>query len=1020
MKKQVLLKFFAAVLLLQTIGHYALSQTAKLSGKIKDAAGLPVIGATVTEKGTTNGTMTNADGNFSFSVSKPQAIIVVSSIGYKPQEFQLNGRTNLDVTLEDDSQGLDELIVVGYGTQRKSDLTGAVSRVSLADSPVPNVSISQALAGASAGVNIQQTGMAGGNASLSVRGQTSLSANDNPLLVLDGIIYNGSINDINVNDVEHIDILKDASAAAVYGSRSANGVIIITTKKGKTGKPRINMNYNHGFQSMANSPMRMMNAEEYAVRLTDYYYQQRLYTWYRTNPTSPDGRPIRPDVTNREVVASTLRTQEEKDNYLAGKSIDWVDHVMRDQATISNADLSFSGRTDKVNYYVSGSRVYEEGIMKNDQFERYTLNTKVDGQLYSWLSLGLNMNYSYRDYSGLNASLSNARSTSPLATYDMDSPQTYATYLTNEVYMPHPLGPTKALNEDIRNNLFFVTNARIDVPWVKGLSYDVNYSNTYYTRKNNTFWPESIDGGNSNKGRAEKRPEEQRSWIVNNILNYTRAFGEHSVNATFLYSRERSAGEALATRVEGFDNPVLGFNNLNLGTTVQILAPGSTDPQRAWEEKGTAVMGRINYAYKNRYFLTSTVRRDGFSGFGINSKFVTLPSVSLGWTFSEEDFFTNKSIYGKLRVSYGQNGNQGIGRYSSFAQMGTNNYAYGSSTAIAVFPSSLANSSLAWEKTSSLNLGVDFGFFNKRLTGSIDVYKGTTDDILVRRMLPAATGYANVWANIGQLKNKGIDLELQSKNLVGDFKWNTNFVFSLVRDEITRLYGGENDMDIGNSWFVGSPISSIYDLQMTGGLWSEQDLYSKNIVSGWYPGQYKYKDINGDNIINLQNDRTIIGYRAPNYRFSIGNTLTYKNFSFYMLLNSIQGGNGFYMLNNYTVVNVSERSDDVLRMNQSGVRPYWTPENGVNNATGVYNTPAVQSGIYEDRSFVRLQDISLTYTVPTKMLKTLGGIDNLQLFVSGKNLYVWTKWSGWDPEIASANANAPAMRNITIGGKLSF
>lgn len=1004
--------------LLLTLSDTIAQQTSKISGKIVDASGEPIIGATIVEKGKPGGAMSDAEGQFSLNVTDPNATLVITSVEYKTLEVALNKRTFVEIKLEQNEQLLNELIVVGYGTQKKSDLTGAVSRISMENTPVPNVSISQALSGASAGINIQQTGMAGGNASISIRGQSSLSANDNPLIVLDGIIFNGSISEINVNDVEFIDVLKDASSAAVYGSRSANGVIIITTKKGKTGKPKISLNYNHGFQEASNSPMRVMNAEEYAVRLTDYYYQQNLYNWYKTNPTSADGKPVRPDITDRNVVAKSLRTQEERDNYLKGNEIDWVSQVLRSQAQISNADLSFSGRTDRVNYYISGSRTYEEGVLKNDQFERYTFNTKVDGKVNSWLSVGMNINYSYRDYSGLNANLGNARFASPLANNDLSHPDNYVTFLTGENYMPHPLGPTKALNEDIRNSLFFVTNAKIEVPFIKGLTYDFNYSNTFYTRKNNVFYPETIEFGNENKGRAEKMPEEQRSWIINNIFNYARTFNKHSINGTFLYSREKYHGENLHLRVERFENPILGFNNLNLGTTVQIIPPSSG--QRAWEEMGTALMGRINYVYNDRYFLTATVRRDGFSGFGPNSKFVTLPSLSLGWTFTEEPIFNMPNYYGKLRLSYGLNGNQGIGRYSSFAQMGTNNYVYGSTTAIAVYPNTLGNQSLAWEKTSALNLGLDFGFIKNRITGSIDVYTGKTSDVLVRRKLPASSGYGDIWANIGQLTNKGIDFELRTKNIVNKpFTWNSTFTFSLVRDKITKLYGGENDMDIGNSWFVGHPISAIYDYKKTGGLWTEQELYNKTIIPGWYPGQYKYEDINGDNKITPESDRTIIGYKAPNYRFSIGNTLNYKNFSFYFLLNSIQGGNGYYQLNNYTVVNVSERSDDVLRVNQSAVRPYWTPDNGVNNATGVYNAPAQQSGIYEDRSFVRLQDVSLTYTFPSATIQKMG-IGDLQLFVSAKNAYVWTKWSGWDPEIASANSNYPAMRNYTFGARLSF
>src|SRR5690606_29883065 len=413
--------------------------------------------------------------------------------------------------------------------------------------------------------------------------------------------------------------------------------------------PRISVNANYGFQGMTNNPMKVMNAEQYAIRMVDYFYQQELYNWYRTNPTSDAGKPVRPDITNRETVAARLRTEEERQNYLAGNEIDWVDQVLRKGASIANYDASFSGASERVNYYASGSIAREEGILKNDQFDRYTFNSKVDGKLTDWLSLGLNVNYSYRDYSGVNASLEDARVASPLANNDLASPDDYVTFLTNEGYMPHPLGQTKATNEDIRNNLFFVANAKVEIPYVAGLTYDFNFSNTFNYRKNNTFWPVSIENGNTNNGRAERRPEETRQWIFNNILSYNRTFGDHDINGTLLYSREKYFGQSYILRVEGFENPLLGFNNLNMGTVVTVVPPGDSDPARAWEEQGVSYMARLNYQYKRRYMITGTVRRDGFSGFGPDSKFVTLPSVSLGWVVSEEPFWKEgSSIYTKL------------------------------------------------------------------------------------------------------------------------------------------------------------------------------------------------------------------------------------------------------------------------------------------------------------------------------------------------------------------------------------
>ena len=483
------------------------------------------------------------------------------------------------------------------------------------------------------------------------------------------------------------------------------------------------------------------------------------------------------------------------------------------------------------------------------------------------------------------------------------------------------------------------------------------------------------------------------------------------MNATLLYSQEGRHAESSTITASGFDNPVLGYDNLSLGTTVTV---GST----AWKENSISYMGRINYSFMNRYLLTATIRRDGFSGFGPNNKFANFPSVSLGWVVSDEPFMSNlNGLYLKLRTSYGLNGNQGIGRYSSFSRMTADFYVYGPTTAIAVYPSSLGNANLGWETTASFNVGIDFGFLDRRINGSLDLYQAKTTDVLVSRALPPTTGYPSVWTNIGAIDNKGIELEINSVNLTGRLGWETNFVFSLNRDKISKLYGDENDKDVGNSWFVGEPISAIYDFEMMGGVWTEAELYAGQTYNNWYPGHYKYVDQNGDGVIEPNLDRKVIGYRTPSYRWSLNNTFTYKNFTFSFFINSVQGGKKYFMENNASVVNVDFRSDNVLRINASAVRPYWTPDNGVNNATGVYNTPAQASGIYESRSFVRLQDVSLAYTFSNQLLNKLN-LNSCQVFVSSKNPYVWTEWSGWDPE--TGTSNSPLMRNITAGFRVAF
>ena len=988
-------------------------QDKALKGKIIDENGESLPGVTIIIKGSNSGTVTDVNGNFTLLDVPTDAILEFSYIGMKTvQRIYSGNQTTINVTLESDAIGLEEVIAIGYGTMRKSDLTGSVKRISMDSKEAQvNMNILDALAGSSAGVNIEASGSAGGQPSFSIRGQTSLSASSSPLIVMDGIIYNGSMSSINTNDVESIDILKDASAAAVYGSRSANGVMIITTKKGKSDKPVLSFNMHYGYQDMTNNPMKVMDGDQYAIRLVDYYYQQDLYRWYRTKPISNTGRPVRPDITNKDIVAQRLRTQEERDNYLVGNNINWVDEVLQ-IAPIQNYNLSISGKaSDKVNYYVSASYSDEKGIQLNDQFKRFTLNNNLESEITSWLTLSLATSYSFLDYSGQPASLANARVASPLANNYIGESK-FDMYLTQEQYMPYPLQYLSIDNKDIRNEMNLTARANIKIPWIEGLSNEINYSHRYNNRENNNFYPSSTTGGATNNGRAIKAPTEGRDWILNNVVTYQRRFEDHNVNSTLLLSRENRNGSSSNLESTQFENELLGYNNMGLGTVYDV---GSS----AWEENSLSYMARLNYSYKSRYMITGTVRRDGFSGFGTDNKWADFPSVSVAWVLSEESFFNKmfENTYLKLRSSYGLNGNQGIGRYGSLATMGIDYYIYGTETAVALYPNSLGNKDLRWEKTSSLNLGLDWGVLNQRITGSIDIYKAIPSDVLVKRGLPTSSGFNNIWANIGGIENKGIEFELRSLNFNDKFRWETNFVFSLNRDKITKLYGGKNDKDIGNSWFVGESISAIYDYEMAGGVWTENELYNGEILNDWYPGQFRYVDQNNDGKIDPVNDRKVVGYKSPSYRFSINNILSYKNFTLSFLVNSVQGGSKYYQADNSSVTNVDWVADNVLRTNQSSVRPYWTPDNNVNNATGVYNNPGVRSGIYQSRSFVRLQDVSLAYTVPSDYLKTLK-MNSCQVYLSGKNPYTWTKWQGWDPE--SGISNSPVMRNITAGVRFSL
>lgn len=1005
-----------AINLIHPSEEWSLQQT--VTGRVIDAeSGDPLPGVNVAVEGTTTGTATNSDGEYSLDISDSEAVLVFSFIGYFTQRITVGDQQVIDVSMELDLAGLDEVVVVGYGTQQRRDLTGSIRSINMEDMPLSaNTDFMQSLRGYAAGLNVTGGGgVAGDVPNFEIRGPTTLSASTQPLIVLDGVVFQGSVNDINVNDIERVDVLQDASAAAVYGARASNGVLLITTKRGRGDRPSLRVSSYGGFQTHSNHPVRMMNAEQYATRLVDYSWMQSLYSWYGTNPTGPQdngGKPGRPDVTNPQVVTGFLKSQMEVDNYLAGNEVDWYDIVTR-RAAIQNYDISLSGAGENYNYFISGSHTDQAGVLINDRFVRNTLRTRVQTNVTDWITVGVNSSYTLRDHSGERVTLNFARNTTPLAdVYNEDGslPIEY----NSEMLMRHPLRNTLVDNEDYSTNFHITGNANIEIPFINGLSYDFTYSNASLSRENSTFIPSHVFEGRGSNGSAELYTDEEKNWLVNNIVNYNNDFAvDHSVDITLLHTHEQREGNSSTASATRFDNQTLSFNNLGFGEESSIS-------NGAWDETTLAYMGRINYGFKSRYLLTGTIRRDGYSGFGPENKYATFRSMSAAWIASDEPFM--QAVRDdwldllKLRVSFGENGNQGIGRYSSLARMNMQKYVFGNSGTVGVIPTSLGNASLGWEKTTQFNVGLDYAIFGHRVSGSIDVYASDTEDVLVTRSLPGATGYSSVWTNIGGVANKGIELELSTVNVESSVRWESRFIFSLNRDEITDLYGDGRD-DLGNSWFIGQPISAIYDYERSGGVWTEDELYSGEIHEGFYPGQFRLRDFNNDGRIHPDDDRTIVGYATPNYRFSIANNISYRNFHLSFLLNSIQGGNGYFIQSNRTFLEATSSFDYANRSNQPAVRENWIPGSGIDNAPAIYNYPTYESGNYQDRSFVRLEDVTLTYTFDSELVNNVG-LRGLQIYINGKNLYTWTKWDGYDPEIA--NFQTPMMRVITGGFRLDI
>ena len=682
-----------------------MAQRAPVTGTITSAEEGPLPGVNVIEKGTTNGAVTDANGTYSITVDQ-NATLVISSVGYTSQEIAVNGRSVIDMALALDIQALDEIVVVGYGTMKKSDLTGSLVRVDPeVNADVRNSNILQSLKGNVAGLTVGTPDRPGEEPGFRVRGINSISANNRPLVVVDGIIYWGSLNSFDVSDIESVDVLKDASAAAVYGSRSANGVIIITTKSGsgaKLEKPVFNFSGSYGISN----PMELipvLSPDEYLQKVLDF----RVATGQDANP---------------EDIHDYL-TITESNNLSAGKTIDWYDRLVKPSNT-QNYTGSISGATDKTSYYLSGTYYRQEGIVLNDDFERVTGRANFSNTITDWLTISLRSSFSHQDNSGIPVDLSYALS--PYSNwYEGGDPESgiLEQFPMEDPFFRHPLLNLDIEHEDITRDLWGLISTEINVPWIEGLKWTMNYSLNHRSRRQNRFDNSFL--APTQNGSAFKQIDDFNTWTFDNILNYRNIFNDlHSVDATFLVSREFQSDESTRAESVDFFTSATGFHSLELGG-VPLVSSGFG------EQNQSAIMGRINYIFNKKYAITGTIRRDGFSGFAAGNKHATFYSGAFAWTASEERFIQDISWLDqlKLRLSYGQNGNQAIGRFQTLARMEAgNNYVFGdgAGTSNGVVVNSMSNGELGWETTKTFNFGMDFGIANNLISGSIDIYSSST------------------------------------------------------------------------------------------------------------------------------------------------------------------------------------------------------------------------------------------------------------------------------------------------------
>lgn len=1057
------------------------AQPKKVTGKVVDANGEPVIGATIKEQGTANGTITDFDGNFTLDVAD-NAMLEVSYIGYKSQELKAVAGKTLSVTLREDTEVLDEVVVIGYGSMRKKDLTGSVAQIrpdALANEAPKTV---QDVLRGTAGLNVGFDNSAKGGGSMSIRGQRSVytdGGHNDPLIILDGMMFYGELSEINPNDIAQIDVLKDASSSAVYGAKAANGVVIVTTKRGKSEKPVISFNANVGWSTRADG-RKVYNPEGWLNYRRDFYVTDTYgvnpstgkYEAYQTG-NRPAGYYDRPTESNLNKYGLTLdqwRNQTNQDaamsvdeiwanriglnasevtltNFLRGKTFDWYKHSFQ---TGLNQDynVSVSGMTDRVNYYFSLGYLSNEGIVRGNEYSALRSNLKLDTKITDWLSVGANVNFQNRTDGDIAVDWYNQiTSNSPFATPWNDEGELVA----------HPQGDNaywKGYNYDFDRQylelekgytvLNSVLTAKLTLPY--GITYSFNvaprlqyFFDRYYRSSEHPDWQAETDD------RVNREQAKRFDWSLNNTITWDYTFGKkhHTILTLVQEAEER---QHWADRIEArniLPSEALGFHataNADKG----LSDFSSTDTR----ETACGYLARLFYSYDDKYMGTFSYRRDGYSAFGTTNPYANFFSGALAWTFTRENFWKWNDVLdsGKLRVSFGQNGNRSLAdSYIALANLALGQYTQGyiNSTTGALmdmkylFVDRLPNTHLEWEKTSSWNVGMDLSFLRGCISASLEYYYMPTTDMIMRQSLPDFTGFNNITTNLGRVVNKGFEFSLNTHNIeTENFTWDTSVSFSFNKNEIKELYGEyetiidangnmitkERD-DVANKWFIGQPVNAIWDYEVTG-IWQANEV-EEAAKYGQRPGDPKVANHytaddrdNGDGTkspVYNDNDKQFLGETTPPVHWSMRNSFTlFKNWSVSFNLYSYMGHKS--LDTNY--LNNDNNYSQISNCQNLYVKEYWTVDNPSNeyarlSAQGP--TGVTAPGRVIDRSFVRLENISVGYGVPQNFLSKFK-IQSAKVFATIRNVATWSReWEYGDPETGDI-----APRTYSLGINLTF
>jgi TonB-dependent starch-binding outer membrane protein SusC len=1005
-----------------------------VTGKITDNVGSPLQGVTVQVKGAKIATSTDAAGAFSINAPSGSSVLVFSSVGFTSKEVPIENKAQVNVTMSATDNTMDQVVVIGYGVVKKRDVTGAVTGINEKDiKSRPVVDALQAMQGKVAGVDIGSTERPGTVGTINIRGVRSLTASNSPLYVVDGIpLMTGGIEYINPNDIESIDVLKDASATAIYGSRGANGVVIVTTKQGKAGKTSLSLNLSTTTEKLIDR-QDMFNAE-------DYINFRRWARYYQNPATNPRGD--QPNIAYDRTIFLATSDPSAWANIARGwasgkwdgsqvQTTDWRGMVTQTGIT-KNLNVSVSGGSEKAKMYASFGFLGNTGTQKGQSYKRYTANVNADVNATKWFSFGTNLtvSYSIQEFGqsktgATTVSSSNSLYESARALFPYAVP-----YDSNGVRIFNPGGDIAyknvaeewMLSQDQRTTLraFGSLYGQVDfgaiLPVLKDLKYRVNFGPDFSTYRDGTYIDaNSVISSGSNSASLNK--QQTFSYTLDHLIYYNKSFGQHDIGITLLGSQTKFTRDSSFISANGI---AFGSQKWNALSKNYIPAANLTGYSGGLiESRLQSLMARINYSLNDKYLLTVSARRDGASMLAEGHKYSWFPSMALAWKINNEDFMKNATWVNdfKLRFGVGVTGNSAINPYATQGATIPLFYPFSAGTTVTapgtIPPATFANASVGWEKTTQYNLGIDFSVLNRRLSGSLDIYKSKTTDLLMQMSVPSVNGFTNTYSNVGATANKGFDLSLTTVNIsTRDLSWTTNTSISWQKDKITTLANGKQD-DINNNWFIDQPIGMIYGYQ-SAGLWHIEDsatykAYNTKGKTAFSPGNARPADINGDTLIDANHDRVLIGNSRPRWIVGMTNTITYKNFEFSIFLY----GRLKYM---YNTGGESETARGVQRTIN-----YYNE----NNMNAEYQKPFYSEGSgdpyyvvlgYKNASFIKIRTISLGYSLDGKKLK-MPAISNLKAYVQVVNPgMLFSKIDWLDMDVVTPTYN----RGITFGINAAF